>query len=213
MLLWPGSSCSWVSPDGSLDLPPYLSEKGELQTWQGSRMLSLAAYLWWGYCLIILACDVSLPDIVRKIPILTGRMSTYLIAFFCYFGDEKTTSLGGLPLFCALVAQSCPVFCDPRDCSLPGSLVHGILHARILEWVAIPFRVSSWPRDLTWVSWIAGRFFTIWATREDFFVVWGGELWPCFCAPPAVLASQTSSLSYSTPEVSFGCLCHRFQIL
>ena len=52
------------------------------------------------------------------------------------------------------------------DCSPSGSSVHGILQARILEWVAIPFsRRSSWPRDPTWVSCIAGRFFTIWATR------------------------------------------------
>ena len=57
--------------------------------------------------------------------------------------------------------------CDPTDCGLPGSSVHGILEARILEWVAIPFsRGSSWPRDRTWVSHIAGRFFTVWATRE-----------------------------------------------
>ena len=51
--------------------------------------------------------------------------------------------------------------------SLPGSSVHGILQARILEWVAIPFsRGSSWPRDPTRLSHIAGRFFTIWATRK-----------------------------------------------
>ena len=57
--------------------------------------------------------------------------------------------------------------CDPVDCSLPGSSLHGILQARILEWVAIPFcRGSSQPRDRTQVSCIAGRFFTIWATRE-----------------------------------------------
>ena len=37
------------------------------------------------------------------------------------------------------VAQSCPTLCDPMDCSPPGSSVHGILKARILEWVAIPF--------------------------------------------------------------------------
>ena len=44
----------------------------------------------------------------------------------------------------------------------------GILQAGILEWVAMPFsRGSSWPRDWTWVSHIAGRFFTIWATREE----------------------------------------------
>ena len=55
------------------------------------------------------------------------------------------------------------------DCSLPGSSVHGILQARILEWVAIPFsRGSSWLRDWTQVSHPAGRFFAIWATMEDF---------------------------------------------
>ena len=51
--------------------------------------------------------------------------------------------------------------------SLPGSSVHGILQTRILEWIAIPFsRGSSRPRDWTQVSFIVGRFFTIWATRE-----------------------------------------------
>ena len=49
--------------------------------------------------------------------------------------------------------------------SLPGSSVHGILQARILEWIAIPFsRGSAQPRDLTQVSSIAGKFFTVWAT-------------------------------------------------
>ena len=53
------------------------------------------------------------------------------------------------------------------DYSLPGSSVHGIFQARVLEWVAISFsRGSYWPRDRTWVSCIAGRRFTIWATRE-----------------------------------------------
>ena len=57
--------------------------------------------------------------------------------------------------------------CDSMDCSPPSSSVHGILQARSLEWVAIPFsRGSSWPRDRTWVSCTAGRFFTNWATRE-----------------------------------------------
>ena len=60
-----------------------------------------------------------------------------------------------------LVAQSCPSLCDPMDYSLPGSSVPGILQARILEWVAIPFsRGSSWPRDWNWVPCIAVRFFT-----------------------------------------------------
>ena len=53
------------------------------------------------------------------------------------------------------------------DCRPPDSSVHGILQARILEWVAMPFsRGSSLPRDQTWVSCIAGRSFTVWATRE-----------------------------------------------
>ena len=55
----------------------------------------------------------------------------------------------------------------PLDCSPSGSSVHGILQARILEWVAILFfRGSSRPKDQTWVSCIAGRFFTVWATKE-----------------------------------------------
>ena len=65
------------------------------------------------------------------------------------------------------VAQSCPTLCDPVDCSLPGSSSHGILQAKILEWVAIPFsRGSSRPRDQAQVSCIEGRWFTLWATRE-----------------------------------------------
>ena len=106
-----------------------------------------------------------------------------------------------------LVAQLCPILCDPRDCSLPDSSVHGhspgknigmgchtllqgifptqrsnpglphcrqILYCmghqrspRILEWVVDPFsRETSWPRNWTMVSCIAGGFFTSWATRE-----------------------------------------------
>ena len=65
------------------------------------------------------------------------------------------------------VTQSCPNFCDPMDCSLPGSFIHEIFQARVLEWVAISFsRGSSWPRDRTQVSHIAGRCFTFWASRE-----------------------------------------------
>ena len=65
-----------------------------------------------------------------------------------------------------LVAQLC-LFVTSRLYSPLESSVHGILQARIMEWVTSPFsRGSSWPRDWTLVSCIAGRFFTIWATRE-----------------------------------------------
>ena len=64
-------------------------------------------------------------------------------------------------------AQSCLTLCDPMDCRLPGSSVHGILQARILEWVVVPIsRGSSLPRDQNGVSCIAGGFFTSWAARE-----------------------------------------------
>ena len=65
------------------------------------------------------------------------------------------------------VAQLCQILCDPMNCSPPGSSVHGILQARILEWIAISFsRGSSRPKDWTQVSCIAGRCFNLWATRE-----------------------------------------------
>ena len=63
-------------------------------------------------------------------------------------------------LICVLVTQSCPTLCDPMDGSLLGSSVHGILQARIPEWVAILFSRSAWTRDWTQASCIAGRFFT-----------------------------------------------------
>ena len=65
------------------------------------------------------------------------------------------------------VTQLCSTLCNPVDCSLPGSSIHGIFQARILEWVAISFsRGSSQPRDRTWVSHTAGRLFTVSATRK-----------------------------------------------
>ena len=64
-----------------------------------------------------------------------------------------------------LVAQLCPTLCDPMDYSSPGSSLHGILQARILEWVATSSsRASAQPRGRTQVSHTAGGFFTIWAT-------------------------------------------------
>ena len=66
-----------------------------------------------------------------------------------------------ITLLACEVAQSCPTLCDPMDCSLPGSSVHVIFQARILEWFAIYFsRGSSWPRDRSQVSCTEGWFFT-----------------------------------------------------
>ena len=79
--------------------------------------------------------------------------------------SRLTSSKGFQQLFNC--AQSCPTLCDPMEHSLPGSSVHVILQARILEWVAMPSsRGSSQPRDRNQVSCTAGRFFTIWATGK-----------------------------------------------
>ena len=76
--------------------------------------------------------------------------------------DSLPAELSGKPKVKLKVAQSCLTLCNPLDC-----IVHGILQARTLEWVAFPFfRGSSQPRDRTQVSHIAGGFFTSWATRE-----------------------------------------------
>ena len=87
------------------------------------------------------------------------------------------------------VAQSCLTLCDPVDCSLPGSSAHGILHARILEWVAISFsRGSSRPKDWTCISCIADGFFTVWATKET----------PYWCKPVINSWSLILSLTSTT---------------
>ena len=76
------------------------------------------------------------------------------------------------------VVQSCPTFCDPMDCSPSGSSACEILQARILERVAIAFsKVSHWLRNQTQVSCIAGRFFTIWVTREVWWAHWNELTW------------------------------------
>ena len=83
-----------------------------------------------------------------------------------------------------LVSQSCPTLCDPLDCNLPGSSVHGMLQARILEWVALSSSSGSFlTQILNPGLHIAGRFFTIWATDQvvnchlrDFAASWPS--WP-----------------------------------
>ena len=99
------------------------------------------------------------------------------------------------------VAQSCLTLCDPVDCSPPGFSVHGILQARILEWVTISFsRGSSQPRDRTQVSRIGGRRFNLWAKS------WVPKNW-CFQivvleVPWTARRSNQSILKDINPEYS-----------
>ena len=68
---------------------------------------------------------------------------------------------------CCLVTKLCPALCDSMDCRPPGSSVHGISQARILEWVAISIsRGSSQPRGWTHISCIGKWILYCWATRE-----------------------------------------------
>ena len=119
--------------------------------------------------------NTLIPSIEAPIPHVTQMnmpFSLYRSILYCY-------------MYC-LVTQSCPSLWQPCKCSLPGSSVHGISQAKLLEWVAISFsRGSSQPRDQTWVSCTAGRFFTIWATREAH---WQSTIYP--------LASETRHIFF-----------------
>ena len=106
---------------------------------------------------------------------------------------------------CVWVNLSVVTLCDPMDCSLPGSSVHGILQTRILEWAAIPFsRVFSPTRDWTQVSWIAGRFFTVWATREAV-SPFLGDLIPTYALLQALFPWPVEQ-SLRLSEISLGVL-------
>ena len=112
-----------------------------------------------------------------------------------------------------LVSQSCPILCDPMDCSLPGSSVHGVLQARILEGVAMPSsRGSPQLRDQTWVSCIAGWLFTVWTTSGARYVcmlsrfshVWlksqtGKHLWFKSCKIIIFIMKVETLVSQSCP--------------
>ena len=89
---------------------------------------------------------------------MTERLSLSLS-----FPHHCLLKVEGTSLHCMLSCLSCLTVCGPVDCSLPGSSVHGILQARILEWVMPSSRASSQPRDRACISCsycIAGRFFT-----------------------------------------------------
>ena len=105
------------------------------------------------------ATSVSLSEHCDGItPINICGINCMTIADFMFLYDVTSFNHHSC-LVKVLVAHLCLTLCDPMDCSLPGSSVHGILQARILEWVAIPFsRGSSRTGDQTPVSHIAGRF-------------------------------------------------------
>ena len=85
----------------------------------------------------------------------------------CFLWAKEHGQIKWIYCGCLLVAQSCPTLYDLVGCSPLGSPVHGILQARILDWVAMSFsKGSSWPRDQTPFSCMAGSLYTIWATGK-----------------------------------------------
>ena len=116
------------------------------------------------------------------------------------------SATGGIHGPCVRVCvQSCPILWESMGCSPPGSYVHGIFQARILEWVPLPPPgESSWPRYRTYVSCVsctAGGFFTNWAPWEAMVLVTSLLLLQapdlrdsCSCSPPSLAALLPTSL-------------------
>ena len=130
----------WKCPEESLGCP--------------INITSSTLYFWWSHSFFLTFIRVYLFGFVRSETQHTG----------------STVATSGIwfPVHVHGTTQLCPTLCNPVDCSPPGSSVHGILQARILEWVAISFsRGSSQPRDWIQVSCIAGRRFNLWATSGN----------------------------------------------
>ena len=112
---------------------------------------------------------ITLQSIVKQLsmPQVWGARASWLCGnLLCFLTAQVSTTYLRWKSE-VLVTQLSPTVCYSMDCTPPGSSVHRISQARILKWVAISFsRGSSPPRDQTWVSRIASRFFTIWPTRD-----------------------------------------------
>ena len=116
----------------------------------GPRTLCCSAWTW---------TNVSLSNQLQRN--YKGLKSLYWGKLWTIRYKKTKNPIASSEVVAVLVSQSCLTLCDPVDCSPPGSSAHGILQARVLEWVAMPSsRRCSQPRDQTRVSCITGRFFT-----------------------------------------------------
>ena len=161
-------------PTFSLSCFTFIKRLSSSSSLSAIRLVS-SAYLW---------LLIFLPAIL--IPAYASSSPAFLMMYFAYKlnkqGDDKQPWGSPFPIWnqsvvpCPVLIvaswpayrflKSCPTLCDPIDCSSPGSSVHGILQARKVEWVAIPFsKRSSQSRNQTQVSCTVGRFSTVWATR------------------------------------------------
>ena len=118
-----------------------------------------------GKCISVSSILSSLSNVILSLQVYKRYVLGFLLRVLTWQLSWTVTLLMGERK--VNVVQSCLILWDSMVCGLYSSSVHGILQARILEWIAIPFsRGSSQIRYQILVSWITGRFFTVWATRE-----------------------------------------------
>ena len=111
----------------------------------------------------------------------------------------------------AVESLSCIQLCDPKDCSPPGSSVHGFLQVRILEWVSISYpRWSSWSRDWTWISCTGRRVLYHWASREAQWDVLccAKPLQSCLTLQPHRLEPTRLLCPWDSPGTNTGVGCY-----
>ena len=158
-------SSQWWHPTTSSSVVPFSSFPQSLSESESFPMSQL--FTWGGQSIGVSASGSFLPKNTQDWSPLewTGWISLQSKGLSRVFSNT-TVQKQSYHSDTSEVAQSCPTLCDPMDCSLPSSSVHGIFHAIVLEWIAISFsRGSSWLRDRTQVSHIVNRCFTVWATN------------------------------------------------
>ena len=133
---------------------PWTEEPGGLhsigrKSW--TRLSTLFSFFLFGYVLLYLSYCSDCPSFGHWVLVSIGFYVSFFVLFLFSY------KLGKLHVCVhAKSLQSCPTLCNPEKGSLPGSSVHGILWARILEWVSMPScRGSSWPRDQTDVPYVS----------------------------------------------------------
>ena len=100
--------------------------------------------------------------LTNRVDLSVPSFHSISICFMCFEALSFSTCIFRVVTAATKLLQSCVTLCNPMEYSPAGSYVHGILQARIMEWVAIFFsRGSSQPKDQAWISSIAGGFFTV----------------------------------------------------
>ena len=132
--------------------PPMISEQGSSRAGSppGQSWAVRTCHLWEGFLLM-----QSMPELYPLSERQFKPLRTYSVrqTFPKFWIAQKKEKANTKRCALCLVARSCPALCDPVDCSPQGFSVHGVLQARMLEWVAIPFSRGSFPsRDRTQVS-------------------------------------------------------------